>query len=262
MKKIIVFLTAAVMLATPAMAKSGCERKYCRSDFCRKMPISVKTAVSENMPETLRELYEKLLEKYGIKFDRENGADFEKDAAQAGNGWMNVPQNNVDTWDAKQTSEPEPEKPHEQASENAAEPEKPEENYVNEQKNDSSYEMQVLNLVNEQRRKNGVGELTYSYELEAVGKAHSEDMLKNHYFSHNSLDGKTPFDRMRAAGISFGYAAENIAAGQQGPAGVMNSWMNSEGHRKNILNPNYKKMGVGIAYGGGYGIYWTQEFTD
>ena len=254
MKKVTAILMAAVIFAVPVLADCGRVNIYCGAKECGK------TVLTARLPETLKGVYEMLLEKYGIKANCNNCVDFEKDAAQAGNGWMNVPENNVGTNKPEQIPEPGQEIPAKPENEKPAEQEEEQPQY-NETDN-SSYEMRVLNLVNEQRRKNGVAALTYSYELEAVGKAHSEDMLKNHYFSHNSLDGKTPFDRMRAAGISFGYAAENIAAGQQGPDEVVNSWMNSEGHRKNILNPNYKKMGVGIAYGGSYGIYWTQEFTD
>lgn len=65
---------------------------------------------------------------------------------------------------------------------------------------------------------------------------------------------------MRKFGIQYTYAGENIAAGQQTPQDVMNSWMNSPGHRSNILNPNYTTIGVGFAKGGAYGTYWTQQF--
>ena len=122
------------------------------------------------------------------------------------------------------------------------------------------YELQVLDLVNEQRAKYGLAALSYSTELEAVAYSHSRDMALNNYFSHTNLSGQSPFDRMHAAGISYRSAAENIAAGQQTPQEVVNSWMNSAGHRANILNSSVTKMGVGIYFGGSYGIYWTQLF--
>ena len=122
------------------------------------------------------------------------------------------------------------------------------------------YQAEVLRLVNEQRANYGLSALTYSTELEAVAYAHSKDMAQNNYFSHTNLAGQSPFDRMRAAGISYRSAAENIAAGQRTPQEVVNAWMNSAGHRANILNSSVTKMGVGIYSGGSYGVYWTQLF--
>ena len=126
--------------------------------------------------------------------------------------------------------------------------------------NAASYEQQVLDLVNEQRASYGLAPLSYSKELEAVAYAHSKDMAQNNYFIHTNLSGQSPFDRMRSAGISYRSAAENIAAGQKTPQEVVNAWMNSEGHRANILNSSVTKMGVGIYSGGSYGTYWTQLF--
>ena len=86
-------------------------------------------------------------------------------------------------------------------------------------------------------------------------------MIDRNFFAHNTPDGQTPFDRMKAAGISYSSAGENIAAGQSSPQNVMDSWMNSPGHRKNILNRDFEYIGVGLARGGSYGIYWAQEFA-
>lgn len=122
--------------------------------------------------------------------------------------------------------------------------------------------MQVFNLVNEEREKQGLSPLKYSKELEAVAYAHSKDMAEKNFFSHTNLEGLSPFDRMSNAGLSYSYAAENIAAGQTTASAVMNSWMNSDGHRKNILNPNLTEIGIGVANGGSYGIYWTQLFRS
>lgn len=84
-------------------------------------------------------------------------------------------------------------------------------------------------------------------------------MAKNNYFDHNSQDGRSPFDRMSDAGYKFSAAAENIAMGQQTPAAVMDAWMNSPGHKANILNCDYTEMGLGYAVGNG-SPYWTQDF--
>ena len=149
------------------------------------------------------------------------------------------------------------EKPSE--SETPAEPVKPAEPETPAQSS-ASYEQQVLALVNEQRANYGLSPLSYSNELEAVAYAHSRDMAQNNYFNHTNLSGQSPFDRIKAAGISYRSAAENIAAGQKTPQEVVNAWMNSAGHRANILNSSVTKMGVGIYSGGSYGIYWTQLF--
>ena len=124
----------------------------------------------------------------------------------------------------------------------------------------SEYAMEVLELVNEERSKYSLPSLTYSNELESVAYAHSKDMSENNYFSHTDLSGKSPFDRLSESNISYRAAAENIAAGQKTPDEVMNSWMNSSGHRANILNSSVTEMAVGIYEGSNYRIYWTQMF--
>ncbi len=123
------------------------------------------------------------------------------------------------------------------------------------------FELKVLELVNAERTKQGLSALTWDSSLAAVAEAHSLDMAQNNFFSHTNLKGQSPFDRMKAFGISYSYAAENIAAGQKTPESVMNSWMNSEGHRNNILNGNLTRLGVGYVKGGSYGHYWTQVFA-
>lgn len=85
-------------------------------------------------------------------------------------------------------------------------------------------------------------------------------MAKRDYFDHTNPDGKSPFDRMSAAGYQYRSAAENIAAGYRDAEAVVQGWMNSEGHRKNIMNCGLTEIGVGYATGGKYGTYWTQNF--
>lgn len=124
-----------------------------------------------------------------------------------------------------------------------------------------SWAKQVLILTNNERSKNGLNPLQWDDSLAALAKTHCEDMINRNFFSHNNPDGETPFDRMKKAGISYWAAGENIAAGQYSPEAVVESWMNSEGHRKNILNPDFKCLGVSVIKGGEYGIYWAQEFA-
>ena len=138
-------------------------------------------------------------------------------------------------------------------------PEKPETPEV--ENNASAYEMKVLELVNAERAKHGLSSLSWDNRLADVARAHSRDMAARNFFAHNNPDGKTPFDRIKAAGINYGSAGENIATGQKTPEEVVDAWMNSEGHRANILNASYKKLGVGyVTANRGYKTYWTQNF--
>ncbi len=122
----------------------------------------------------------------------------------------------------------------------------------------AAYEDQVLALVNNERAAAGCGPVKADVPLRDLARAFSKDMADRGYFSHNTPEGKTPWDRAEEAGISY-LAAENIARGQQTPAAVMDAWMNSEGHRRNILNCGLTKLGVGVHLGSG-GPWWTQEF--
>lgn len=121
-----------------------------------------------------------------------------------------------------------------------------------------NYENEVVRLVNEIRVKNGLNALISDWELSRVARYKSQDMKDNNYFSHTSPVYGSPFNMMKKFGISYKTAAENIAKGQKTPQAVVNSWMNSSGHRANILNPSYKKIGVGYVASGNY---WTQMFV-
>lgn len=120
-----------------------------------------------------------------------------------------------------------------------------------------SYEKQVAALVNKERAKYGLAPLTLNTKLSNVARVKSQDMHDKHYFSHTSPTYGSPFDMMRSFGISYRAAGENIAMGYGTPEAVMNAWMNSSGHRANILNANYTQIGVGYVADG---HYWTQEF--
>ena len=121
----------------------------------------------------------------------------------------------------------------------------------------SSYESEVIRLVNEIRQKNGLRPLTANWELSRVARYKSQDMRANGYFSHNSPTYGTPFQMLSAFGLSYRTAGENIAKGYASPQAVVNGWMNSSGHRANILNGSYTQIGVGYVSGGNY---WTQLF--
>ena len=120
-----------------------------------------------------------------------------------------------------------------------------------------AFESEVIRLVNEQRAKNGLKALTANWELSRVARYKSRDMADNRYFSHTSPTYGTPFQMIKAFGLSYRTAGENIAYGQRTPQAVVNAWMNSSGHRANILNASYTQIGVGYVAAG---HYWTQMF--
>lgn len=117
--------------------------------------------------------------------------------------------------------------------------------------------IQVIELTNNERRKNGLRPLIADKQLNQVAQTKTNEMNAKHYFSHTSPTYGSPFDMMRDFGITYRSAGENIAMGQSTAQQVVNAWMNSEGHRKNILSPNYSSIGVGFTYNG---KYWSQMF--
>ncbi|WP_071458521.1 SafA/ExsA family spore coat assembly protein [Bacillus massilinigeriensis] len=123
-------------------------------------------------------------------------------------------------------------------------------------------EYQVIQLTNQERAKNGLKPLAADWQVSRVARYKSIDMRDKNYFSHTSPTYGSPFNMMKNFGINYRSAGENIAAGQRTPQEVVRAWMNSPGHRANILNANYTHIGVGYASGGSYGHYWTQMFIS
>ncbi|MDF2985840.1 MAG: uncharacterized protein K0R50_1350 [Eubacterium sp.] len=124
----------------------------------------------------------------------------------------------------------------------------------------SAFQKKVVELVNAERAKAGLKPLKMNTELSKVATLKSQDMAKNNYFDHNSPTYGSPFDMMKKYGISYRTAGENIAMGQTTPEQVMNGWMNSPGHRANILKSSFTEIGVGIAKNSSGRLYWTQQF--
>ena len=119
-----------------------------------------------------------------------------------------------------------------------------------------SFEREVVRLVNAERKRMGLSELKYNWQLSRVARYKSEDMRDKGYFSHTSPTYGSPYQMMKSFGITYRTAGENIAKGQTSPDAVVKAWMNSSGHRANILNPSFTEIGVGFASGN----YWTQMF--
>lgn len=126
---------------------------------------------------------------------------------------------------------------------------------------DEEAEGEMFAMVNTERARAGVGLLALDDSLRNVAREHSDDMFKRGYFSHYTPDSLSPFDRMEKFGIKFLFAGENLALAPSTDL-AMQGLMNSPGHRKNILSPNFKKIGIGVINGGIYGKMYSQEFTD
>ncbi|MHA5047690.1 CAP domain-containing protein [Streptomyces sp. SD15] len=119
---------------------------------------------------------------------------------------------------------------------------------------------EVVALTNAERAAGGLPPLAVDPLLTAAAQAHSADMVTRAFYSHTSPDGSQPWDRAAAAGSTRRTIGENIACGQRSPAEVVRGWMNSPGHRANILKPAFTHIGIGLAGGGKAGTYWTQLF--
>ncbi|WP_411675950.1 CAP domain-containing protein [Caproicibacter sp.] len=124
----------------------------------------------------------------------------------------------------------------------------------------ADFQNQVLQLVNKERTSRGLNALSMDSALNKTATLKSQDMAKLGYFDHTSPTYGSPFDMMKQFGISYRTAGENIAMGQTSPTQVMNGWMNSEGHRANILNSSFTKIGIGVAQNSSGRYYWTQQF--
>jgi len=163
---------------------------------------------------------------------------------------------------AEQESPAKPEQPAEPEQEAPAEPEQPVEPETPAQQpaesTASAYEREVIRLVNVERAKYGLAALAEDASLTRTARMKSQDMRDNRYFDHNSPAYGSPFDLMKAQGIRYRTAGENIAMGYATPEAVVSAWMNSSGHRANILNASYTRIGVGYVASGSY---WTQHFT-
>ncbi|SDI49033.1 CAP domain-containing protein [Alteribacillus bidgolensis] len=160
----------------------------------------------------------------------------------------------VEVPDAEEFNVPE-ESEQEQADQSAEQPDESQEKEDPSDKGDAA--SGVIELTNQEREKNGLSALKADSEVAEVAQAKSEDMAKNNYFAHNSPTYGSPFNMLNDFGVDYTAAAENIAAGQGSAEEVVQAWMNSEGHRKNILNKEVTHIGVGYVEEGNH---WTQMF--
>lgn len=237
------------------------------------VPISNAASCEENSKksfwslisfEKIEELYRAICEKLGFCSEKEEEPDIEgekkeenevnkgdKEESEEDREEQKDPDKNETSQDSEKAEETKDSTVREPEEETKKEQEKQSENSA------SAFEKEVIRLVNAERAKYGLSPLTYSEELTRGAREKSADMQKNNYFSHTSPTYGSPFDQMKQMGITYQSAGENIAMGYSTPEAVVNAWMNSEGHRKNILSANYNEIGVGYVE---QGHYWTQWF--
>ena len=175
-----------------------------------------------------------------------------------------VPTQNTETSKPEQkpapTPTPETTKPEQKPTTTPAPETSPTQTPVQTSGEFSAYQQEVLNIVNKERTSRGLSALKFNAELAKVATTKSQDMIDRGYFDHNSPTYGSPFDMMKKFGITYKSAGENIAMGQKTPQEVMTAWMNSDGHRKNILNSSFTEIGIGIAKDKNGRLYWTQMF--
>lgn len=126
---------------------------------------------------------------------------------------------------------------------------------------DEEAKRKMFLMVNKERNSRGLKTLVFDERLENIARIHSQDMFFRGYFSHYTPEGLSPFDRLGEANISFGFAGENLALAPNVEL-AMQGLMQSQGHRENILSPNFGRIGIGVIDGGVYGEMFSQEFTD
>lgn len=189
----------------------------------------------------------------------DNNTESKPDSKPEGNTGSNASKPSTPNVDNNTGSKPDSKPEGNTGSNQESKPEVKPEQPSNPSGNFASFQKEVLDLVNKERTIRGLQALKFNSELSNVATLKSQDMIDKNYFDHTSPTYGSPFDMMKKFGISYTSAGENIAMGQETPQEVMNAWMNSDGHRKNILNPDFTELGVGIAAKGS-SLYWTQMF--
>jgi len=246
-KKVILSLTAALILSTSAGYAQGV--KYTIKTYFNNGNTRYTLDNDNNLVTSPYSRFYNI-----IRFNWNNNNNKNKNNSNTNPGNTEKPQESEKPKTPSNPTTPQP-KPEEPKTETPANPTTPGSNVIN------SMEQEVARLVNIERQKAGLAPLTLSAELSKVARIKSQDMADKNYFSHTSPTYGDPFAMMKSFGIKYGYAGENIAKGYNSAESVMNGWMNSSGHRANILNPNFKTIGVGYVKANGT-TYWTQMFTD
>ncbi|WP_153007710.1 CAP domain-containing protein [Bacillus coahuilensis] len=177
-----------------------------------------------------------------------------KEVELAEKEWM------VEEWFEERANPPGSESEDKHDDENDSKENGTEENGANIE-SEEEWKKEILRLVNTEREKEGLPDLTLDELVSETAQAKAVDLMENGYFAHESPTYGSPFNMLSTFGVSYTAAGENIAAGQTTPEQVVKEWMESPGHRANILNASFTDLGVGYAEGGSYGTYWVQMFV-
>ncbi|MCA1058469.1 CAP domain-containing protein [Rossellomorea aquimaris] len=257
--------TALTLLATPFAAGKADAAAPCPSQD--KVVQQANAFKYNGNQEDLNKFVQDVLSKYQIDGKNINVQELLKGQAPEAKAEAPAPANEAPKADAPKQEAPKAEAPAPEAEAPKAEAQAPapaanEQQQQSEQATEQSgqlsqFEQQVVELTNQERAKQGLPALKVDAELSKVAREKSRDMQANNYFSHTSPTYGSPFDMMKQFGIEYSSAGENIAMGQKTPEEVVQAWMNSEGHRKNIMSSNYTHIGVGYVENGNY---WTQQF--
>ncbi|SFQ30344.1 CAP domain-containing protein [Salibacterium halotolerans] len=250
MKKIII--ASAVLLMFPAAAQA----QNCIT--VEKGDISAKESGSLDI--SLKEFFEENAGQYTMEQPQQQQENAQQEEQKPEADQKENESDAAENRDAQKETTTDAPAAEAAPQENASEEQTAQQN-TSDVESESEFEQQVIALTNEEREKAGLAPLKPYSELSDVARDKSKDMRDAGYFSHNSPNYGSPFDMMDSYGIDYQGAGENIAAGQRSPEQVVEGWMNSKGHRENILNEDFTHIGVGHAEGGSYGHYWTQMFV-
>lgn len=266
LRKLTIITAATAILTFGGAFSSPADAAPVEKDFSYKVYYSINGEVGklaqEDVSNLLKKTLEKLHTKFLTQFDWEQLEKFvpaEQKVEQPHE--VKQPEQKEDQPAQDKPEQPAPQAPKEpvtqpQQPQQPVQPAEPEQ----EQKQESSlseFEVQVVELTNQERAKQGLAPLQIDENLSKVARDKSKDMAANGYFDHNSPVYGSPFDMMRSYGINYRSAGENIAKGQRTPQEVVNAWMNSPGHRANIMNGDFTHIGVGFVE---QGNHWTQMF--
>ena len=248
--KITLILSLLFVMAIPAQvfaAEKNCslnQSKMCTTNYCK-----IYSPVSQD---TIKQIQKKLTQFCKNDTDCSKIQNLFKEMGEKA---LKAPANKAPSTPVKPEAPVTPAKPETQA-----EPAKPEASVQDPAQSLGDYEQQVVNLVNQERAAAGLPALKVNDKLAGVAGKKAEDLRDGNYFDHNSPTYGSPFDMMKQFGITYSSAGENIAKGQKTPEAVMNGWMNSSGHKANILNSSFTEIGVGYVTDSNGTTYWVQMF--
>ncbi len=254
MKKLIAIIAISLLAASAASAQNVNTYSDCSAKDNRTTRHTVPKFIIERYSDLPWHL---VLDEYTCIPDAEPDKPTIPDVPEVDKPEIDIPE--VDVPEVELPDTPETDEPETEIPDTPIAPDEPETDIPEIEAPISSYAQQVLDLVNAERAKVGLNALTYDSQLELAANTRAVEIRTS--FSHTRPNGTSCFTTLDEIGYRYGYAGENIAYGQSTPEEVVNAWMNSQGHRENILNANYTHLGVGV-YENGATIYWAQMFAS